>query len=160
METAIIVAIVSAVATLVSAWIITSRQTKKKTETVLDVYALLGKDLFEVRRYGEIILSLLNNDPGPNFEEEIVLAGNGFREACDNLQKMVGSNRLLISKKMYKKVADLISASADLIESLRRGMVRAAPPDQIAQELTERYNAYKDCLIETERVLTKEGRAI
>jgi len=160
MDTTLIVAVVTAVATLLGAWIAISRQTKKKTDATLDVYRLLGEKLFKVRYFGETIRTLLGSDPGPNFAQDIVRAGNDFRDACDNLQKMVGDNRLLVSKKMYNRVADLISASADLIESLNRGMGGAVTPDQIARELTDRGNVFKKCLKETEDLLSKEGRAL
>jgi hypothetical protein len=160
MDTILIAAVVGAVGAVLAAWINISRQTKRKTDLRLNFYRHLGERLFQVRKHGETIGWLLSNDPGPDFAKNIVTAANAFRDACDGLQDLVGNNRLLISKKTFDNAANLITASAGLIDSIRRGMSRTLPPDQMAYELTEKINIFKSQLLEIEELLGKESHRL
>ena len=156
MDTTLVAAILAAVATLVGAWIGISRQTKKKTDERLKAYRILGEKIYQVRYHGATIRELLGNDPGPYFAQDIVSATKSFRDACDSLQSVVGANRWLISKNMYDGVADLIEASANLIESLKQGMSGAITPDQIVRELTDLGRVFQDRLRMVEELMRKE----
>jgi len=156
MDTTIIVAILAAAAAVIAAWIGISRQTRKKTDKKLDIYQILGTQLYQVRRHGATIRELLGNDPGPDFAEDIVAAIKAFRDACDCLQDMVGANRLLISKNTFDGFVELISASAEMINSLNLTMSGTLAPDQAVGELTDRGRVFQQRLIVVENSLSKE----
>lgn len=156
MDTTIIAAVIAAAAAIIAAWVGISRQSRKKTDKKLDVFQGLGKQLFQVRYHGASIRELLGNDPGPNFARDIVAAIKAFRDANDDFQTAVGANRFLISKEVYDGAASLISASAEMINSLNLAMSGVLSTEQTVYDLNQRGKVFQERLAALEELIRKE----
>jgi len=129
---------------------------KKKSELKLECYRQLGKKLYQVRHHGKTIRFLLSNDPSPSFEKDVVDAVKAFRDACDTLQTETGNNRIMMSKQAVDRIADVISASADLIEGLKCAMSRTVSADQVVRDLGRQGGLFERCLDGAEKQLARE----
>lgn len=103
----------------------------------LEIYRDLGDALFEVRSAGKTVQYYLTRDPVPNFQEKIVAASNRLRDTGDNLQRFLGKNRAFLPEDLFTLGAALVSAVADLIDTLNNAMVSAADGDNLQQALDD-----------------------